>query len=668
MLNQLLDNIIAAPIRIFLLVIAFLVFHQIFTRQKKSNYNYRFFLNRISIYGAVVLMVMFVLVQLGMYHIFSLLLLLLLFGCFSYFNFKEFITYTKSGGRFRRAALIGFFRFVEKNPFSFSKNFKQNLAILTPKKVDYAFLLMLLISISAVLARLVFIENDEYTFSSLWIQKLEIVKNFDNNQWFVWGQNLAVGELAAMNLYSNIIGISKEMAIFTFSLFESFLITAFVFYIVNALTRSRHLGPLVAALSFVFLLAFLPVNINAFFQHSSIYLGFIFAFPLMIFALIPSELSLQRLSFFKVQLVLSLAIAFSDFYVMFIILPLFLIVAFVAQPKQLYIRKTFYAYLFGSAVVLIFKGIMCYLNSIDFLGYFLDNIIVIESYSDMPQLLIPEDQLSRLYILLGFTALFAAVVLMVFFKGKTRAALTFTLFYLSFLFVNTLDIMWLDEDLFNQTRTILVPVIIGVNIGMYYKMIKLLKVPNNIMGKAYGFCIVVLTVFLAYYSYSHSLKERNFKNVDKLKIDLLKVYDQLSTYQMKNTYAVVNQSYGFRLSGKEHIFMSYQYFLDNYLERDSIYQKIKNNKKLLLQNQEFILPQSVFVFVSDTTITNSKDKLLKTSGQNAMALNTVINTLKQRGNLVNTYFQSETLKVYEIVNKKHGSNLNEMIFKYENSN
>jgi len=509
--------------------------------------------------------------------------LLILFGCFSYFNFKDFINYTKSGGRFRRATLIAFFAFVEKNPFSFSKNLKKNLAILTPKKVDYAFLLLLLISASAVVARLVFIENDEYTFSNLWIQKLEIVKNFDNNQWFVLGQNLAVGELAAMNLYANVIGISKEMAIFTFSLFESFLIAAFVFYIVNALTQSKYLGPLIASICFVFFLAFLPVNIK-------------------------------------------------------------------------------------SVAVLTFKVIMCYLNNIDFLVYFLDNIIVIESYSDMPQLLLPEDRLRNIYMVFGFTALLAIVLLMVFFKSRTRAALTFSVFYIAFLFINTLDIMWLDEDLFNQTLTILVPIIIGVNVGLYYKIIKLLGVSNTILVKAFSLSALVIIGYLSYQSYFHSLDERNFKNVDQLKIDLLKAYDQLSTYQMQNTYAVVNQPYGFRLSSKEHVFINYDDFLDSYLKRDSTFQKIKNNKKLLLENPEFILPNSVFVFVSDTTIMNSKDRLLRTPRKTAIALDRVLSTLKQRGNLVNTYFQSESLKVYEIVNRKQGSNLNEMIFKYENSN
>jgi len=295
-------------------------------------------------------------------------------------------------------------------------------------------------------------------------------------------------------------------------------------------------------------------------------------------------------------------------------------------------------------------------------------IIVIESYSDMPQLLLPEDRLRNIYMVFGFTALLAIVLLMVFFKSRTRAALTFSVFYIAFLFINTLDIMWLDEDLFNQTLTILVPIIIGVNVGLYYKIIKLLGVSNTILVKAFSLSALVIIGYLSYQSYFHSLDERNFKNVDQLKIDLLKAYDQLSTYQMQNTYAVVNQPYGFRLSSKEHVFINYDDFLDSYLKRDSTFQKIKNNKKLLLENPEFILPNSVFVFVSDTTIMNSKDRLLRTPRKTAIALDRVLSTLKQRGNLVNTYFQSESLKVYEIVNRKQGSNLNEMIFKYENSN
>lgn len=662
MLNKIVDNITAAPLRLILLVLAFFVLHQLLTKQNMAKYDYRFFLVRFSIYGALTLISIFLLIQLNMYHIFSVLALLLVLIGLRYFNLRELIAYSQSGGRFRRATLLGFFRFIEKRETIVKKNFKNMLTVLRPKKVDYGFFLILMVGISAVIARVVFLENDVYTFSNLWVQTLEIVKNFDNNQWFVRGRSQVVGELAAMNFYANLVGISKEMAIYTFGLLESFLMAAFVFYTVNALTNSRYFAPLVAGISFACLFAFLPININTLFQHSSIYLSLLFALPLLIFSLIPAELGMLKRRYFKIQLALAIATAFTDFYIMFIILPVFFVVAWTVNFGKKSVGQTVLAYLGGVVFVLSFKVVVSFIKNIDFLTYFLGNIIVFESYSYTPQLLVSESQLGVLFIALGLSALFAALVLLIFFKAKKRAALTFILFYLALLVINSLEVSWLDADLFNQTLTVLVPIIIGFNVSLFGKLVEKL---SPTLTYVYSAVVAGIMIFLIFQGYSHSLRGQKFQDVNKLKIDLLKVYDQLSTYQMKNSYAIVNEAYGVKLSGKEHIFINYQDFLENYLERDSVYHQIKEDVRLLNENPEYILPSSVFVFISDTTRTNAKDYFLKTPGEVANALNAQLQQLKNRGRQVNTYYTSEQLKVLEIVNNANGSNLNDMIFAYE---
>lgn len=661
MSDFLVNNIITAPMRLVLLVLGLFILYQFIVQKPLNTYDYRYFLDRFSIYGASLLIIVFVLIQLKIYDMFSLLALFIFLVLFRYFSLKELMAYSKGGGRFRRAALLAFFKSLEKRNGNFKKSYKE---VLVPRKVNWGLVLIIAIGCSAIFTRMVFLENDNYTFSTLWVQTLEIVKNFDNNQWFVRGRSLVVGELALINLYANLVGISKEMAIYTFGLLEIFFVTSYMFYLVHSITKANFLGPTIAGLAFAFLFAWLPININILFKHSSIYLSLFFAIPFMHYTFMRFPLNSKVGGEFWVKLVLSIAIALSDFFVMFIIIPLFLIATFMFNRRQGSIKKSILAFVSGAVIVLGFKVIESALKNVDFFNSFLSNIIVFERYSYMPQLLTTTENLNLIYFGLGLFSLGSYWVLRLVFNLKYREILTFTIFYLMMLIAQNLGLPWLDKDLFNQALTLFVPVMLGINICMCQTMLTSISSKRVVMVM-YTTSILIVAVFTCITSYSHSLKWQKFQEVNRLKTDLLKVYDELATSQMNNNYAVVNKAYGVRLSGQEHLFINYDDFLKDYVKRDSIYKVIKENKELLLKYPQLVLPKSVFVFISDTTRITNEDFFLKTPGPTAISIEAQINHLKKRGTKITTFFQSSNLKVYELSNTKNGSDLNKMIFEYE---
>ncbi len=510
--DLLVNNIITAPMRLVLLVLALFALYQFIVQKPLNTYDYRYFLDRFSIYGASLLIIVFVLIQLNMYDMFSLLVLFIFLVLFRYFRLKELMAYSRGGGRFRRAALLAFFKSLEKRNGNFNKSYKEVLKILIPRKWNWGLVLIIAIGSSAIFTRMVFLENDNYTFSTLWVQTLEIVKNFDNNQWFVRGRSLVVGELALINLYANLVGISKEMAIYTSGLLQSFFVASYIFYLVHSITKTNFLGPTIAGLAFAFLFAWLPININILFKHSSIYLSLFFAIPFMHYTLMRFPLNSKVGGEFCVKLILSIAIAFSDFFVMFIIMPLFLIVTFMFNRRQGSIKKSILAFVSGAVIVLGFKVIESALKNVDFFNSFLSNIIVFERYSYMPQLLTTTENLSLIYFGLGLFSISSYWILLLVFNLKYREILTFTIFYLMMLIAQNLGVPWLDKDLFNQALTLFVPVMLGINISMCQIMLKSMSSKRAVMVM-YTSSILIVAVFTCFTSYSHSLKWQKFQNI-----------------------------------------------------------------------------------------------------------------------------------------------------------
>lgn len=653
------DNILIGPFRILLLFAGVLFVHQIVTRQALKTYDLDYLVKRGVFFSSVLLLLMFVLIQLNMYDIFSLLAIFFIVLVFIYLDFKKMNKIPKRIQVKRRRFLLGFFKFMERR-VSLKKLIDDNLRLFFAKKINFVLVLTFLVSISTFFSRYLFLKNDLYTLSSLWIKNLETVKSFNANVWFGSNGNL-LGELAFINFYSKIAGISQEMAMHSFGLIESFALAAVLYWFVNKLTNDKYIAPMFSVLFFAFFYKFLPININLLLEHNSLYLAMCFALPSMMFTTNPKLLKRNKGKYFRMLCLIYTAIGFINFFVSLVILPIFLLVSlfFFTNKTLPYIGRSILAFVLGTSISFGINWVGCYANNSSFAEFLKSSMIQVDSYTYFPQLIMPLEGLEQLY--LGITAATALLILPLFVRHRKKwtSALVILVMVMVFTSLNYLSLTWIDVDLYYQSLSVLIIAVCGIIIGSIVTYLNI-TVPKKSFYKA----SVLTFLFLAIVGVSYVTNgffKYDFTEIDELKTDVLKVYDNLSSNNMPYSYAIVNQRYGQNISTNEHHFINYKDFLEKYSERDSVYQIKKDDKLFLQKNPDYILPESVFIFI--TRISNSGTQYnLETPVEVSKDILEQIQILEDKGRKVTVFYEDEFLSVYEIVNRKKSSNLNDLIF------
>jgi hypothetical protein len=136
------------------------------------------------------------------------------------------------------------------------------------------------------------------------------------------------------------------------------------------------------------------------------------------------------------------------------------------------------------------------------------------------------------------------------------------------------------------------------------------------------------------------------------------------------------------ISTNKHYFINYDYFIDNYIYRDSVYNAHKKNEHYFQLHPKMVLPNSIFVFVynlekAKTNLDNETsnktnhsyvldiddpESLFSDGSRKAPQLTAIIDTLKKKGRTVKLYFNSDEVKVYEIVNVAKRSKTEDLIY------
>ena len=656
---QFIDSVLAGPFRFLLLFTGILFVHQMVTRQPTKTFDLDYILKRLVFHGSLILIVIFVLVQMNMYDIFSLLIIFFVVLGLQYLELGNLKNPQKQIRKKRRYFLLGFFKLMEQN-LSTKKILENNLKIFHIKKFDFVFAMAFICALAVFISRYLFLKKDMYTLSGLWSKNLEIVKGFSNNVWFMNESGL-IGEQALINFYGKITGISGEMAIHSFGLIEIFILCFVLYGILANITKSKFFAPIVGVLFFAFFYKFLPININLLLEHNSLYLALYFALSAMMFTVIPDYLIVSKRNYFFVMLVIFIAIAFINFFVSFFVLPIFLILALLLNTKKTrgFIVRSAMAYILGTGITLIIHAIGTYSLNISFKSFLRENLMLVGSYTHFPQLIYPIDQMLLGYLVFSVLTLLCVLPLYLKNKGKWTPAMVFSILVLVFVFLKDISITWIDKDLYYQTISVLLVIQVGIFIGTLEKYSQI-SIPKRPIVRAFSLLALFVVMGLIAFS-SNGLYKNDTQNIDELKTDVIKIYHTLASDYLPYSYAVVNKEYGQNMSKNKHHFINYTDFLENYVRRDSIYHLNKDNTEFLDQNPDYILSHSVFIFIT------KKDEMetiynLSTPGEVSKELISQLNILKGRGRNINLFYDDDYLAVYEIVNREKSSKLNDLIF------
>lgn len=610
-------------------------------------------------YASVLLLIIFTLVELDAYN---------LFNCFFVFAFLIFIDIIgvknlKNPKEFFKAhvktALLTFLRNIENKKsfwfwFSLDRSKKE--------KNQNTFILILTILIGGItfLSRYYFIIYDNYSLSDAWIYDLNKVIQFDNQYWFTF--ELATdAELAIVNFYGKITDVSPEIALQVIAILESTLLAIIIFWVINKLTPSKFIAPTIAALFFSLVYVITPLNIYFLLKGNPTFLSLTFALPAFVYYLDPNIIKVNKISYFLSFLCVFISIGLIDLFTLCILIPPFLIIGFLftemKTKKQNLIAIS--AYVVGMIVLYILYRFACYFQRAEIIDYLQNNLISISSYTYVPQLILPYSQIimyAQYSTIVGFILV---LILAIFNKENWRATIVFFVYFNFLILLTYIKSEWLDNDMVINSISVILPIILGLNIAI---VIRILNFGLQRFERFSPITVALIFIGMLYASYYYQQKNINSMTVsDQTPKQILNAYDKISQTFFNRTYCVVNDPATQVISNNSHFFMNYDFFINQYPNIDAINTKNKKDPTFIVKHPEYSLSKSVLVFVLSENIIDEKNAFAENKHYQKELINN-IKLLRNRGRKVNLFYNSEILKVYEIVNEPKESKISDLIF------
>jgi len=653
------DVVLLGPFRIMILVLCFFLIHQLIIRQELKNYNLDYVMKRGILAGSTIITLLFILIMTKIYDTLSILLVFFLFFIWQYLQINSLKNLNKIIARKRVGFLVGVFKFIESD-WTKKGLLLRIRTLIIPRKINYLLFTAVFASFACMFSRYQFLKNDLWVLSGLWLNKLHSVKELNNNQWF--SSSLTVpGEQAAVNFYAKVINISEEMALHSFGLIETFCLTMVLFWVIGKLTHSKFMAPSISILVFGFFYKFLPININLLLEHNPVYLALCFVFPAMLFTLRPRILSTRKKQYIQFLILIYFATAIVNLFVFIWVLPMFFLIAFVVtiNEKRKFIQWSVLAYVIVVVLISSIYLIMGLITNKPFISFLKENLIVVDMYTYFPQLIMSLPKLLNVYFILGVTIFLLTVPLYFRKKTKWQSMIVFGLFYNAYLMIRYTGWEWLDMDLYYQVLTPMIIINIGLLLGVLREYLKFMLPKKRKIR--YGITAFISSVLLIVAINFNGLTSQEFEQKEPLKTGVLMAYNMLSNDYLPFSYAVVNANYGFQISKSEHSFISYEFFVQDYLTNDTKYHSLKNNKEFLIQNPEVVLPSNVFVFFAKEQ-TIGRSAFLNTPLKLKKPIIDILSTLKIRGRQIDVFYEDDGLIVYQIINKENASKLDELIF------
>lgn len=646
-------------IRLCLLVLVLFYLNRKFVNYHKPENIFDFIANQWFKYGSLLIILLFVLVQLGIYNLFNTIIVFCFFIVIDYLGLRLITKSFAFGTNKIKQKTFELIKNVELNkPWSFYLNTKTNSE--TRKKRLWILFLLFVLGLITFFSRYYFTKFDLYALSNIWVLELETVIDFDKQRWFYNGVT-PVGELALINFYSKISSISPEIALESIGIIESVLIAILIFWTISKVTASKLVAPIFGCLFFAVCYVLSPINISYILQHKAMFLALSIAIPAMVFYLNPKLLKFNKKNYFLNYLFAFIAIGLIDIFTLLILLLPFLAIGFLFSKRKYnsYNFIVIKSFLLASLILFIIYLGECYYLGYDFQLFINSSLIAASSYTYFPHLILPYNLLMSYYLVISVGLIVFLLVMTYGFKENWRESFTFLILFIFLILLSNVNNQWLDREMTKQAIAIYIPIFVGIAVAVVLRI--LYPLYKKVMVVKPYFAVVTIASLSFGAIYFQQPEFAKLKQSDATARKILDAYENISSEFFSFSYAVVNDYAAHSISTNQHFFINYDAFLENYLEKDSLYFKNLKNKEYFIKNPDNVLPKSVIVFVykqKSETIT-SLDDSYNISGEILQQ----INTLKKRGRKINVIYSNEVFDVYEIINKPNEARINDLIFK-----
>ncbi|MFN3639373.1 MAG: hypothetical protein ACK4UK_00500, partial [Flavobacterium sp.] len=296
---------------------------------------------------------------------------------------------------------------------------------------------------------------------------------------------------------------------------------------------------------------------------------------------------------------------------------------------------------------------------VDFQIFLQSSLISVHSFTYMPNIYIPFEQLLTYY---QYGSFFSLLVLPLFIwlkKEDWKNSLVMIIYFNILVALYFIHITWIDNDLMRYALAVFIPILFGITISIFVRL--LFPIYKVFFQRKYLLYTVSGILSLVIILYSQKTIFEDINSTDNTPRMVLKAYDHIFHEYFPYSYAVVNDNIAQTLSTNKHYFMNYSDFLMNYLESDSVYHANRKDPKFAIERPDQIIPKSILVFTFNSESKESKN-YFSDQGDIEFLLNEQLSELKKRGRKIEVIYESPYVKVFEIINEPKSSRIRDLIF------
>jgi len=363
-----------------------------------------------------------------------------------------------------------------------------------------------------------------------------------------------------------------------------------------------------------------------------------------------------------------IAAGLTNYFILIIVLPfLFLPGLFILSAGKKEKMKALFGLIAGLAIPQLFYIFLCTLNGTSFNVFIKTQLFKTSEFSFFPELIFTLEYLTYIYLSLAATLFVVSVLSKRILKKDRQLVLLITvitmLFSLPFLSFLKLEYEVIDVDQLTGFYSFLIAVFLGSFLGVVIKIFKLDKIKIRIPPTI----PITILVFIIVISQKDRLSSRELYHHLTPK-EFFEAYYKIVSERLPYTYAIAAPDFGATLAKNRHYFINYNYLLNDYAARDSLYQKALLDNDLNLQKMTK-LPASVFIFIERSDhITIPSHVLYDAKKTMKNVLDWITDYELKRDKLIRIYFRSEYVTVFEIVNERRESDNSDLLYntRYEN--
>ncbi len=651
------DSIFTGLIRLFLWILFLYIMKRLFFKGKGSKNQINSMAGMWSFFASVVVVGVFLLVQINGYDLMTCLFIIVIFFGVKLVGIQNVLSNSALFRRQRKMILLNVLEKAEdKEPLIDIVEDKPTKRL----SINFPFVIMALTGFVAMAVRFYLLKYDNYQLSESWFNELTILKGVSQQNWLS-NDTGVVGQYALMTFYEKMTGISPEITLESFGILQAFILSFIIFWFMNTITGSKITVPLMTTLSFAFFFNLVPINLSQITHGKETLMALTLVLPAMVYILKPWLLYGKSPKNYRYKIfVIFTAIALIDVYSLIVLIPPFFLVApfFISKKRMRFYWLALKAYLLATGIVLGGYAFYLYQEGADFLQFIISNLLSVTSSTYTSNMMLPYDDLMRVVQIISLVAVLVMFLMMKSKNDKWASLIAFIAYVNVLILISFQNYRYFDHDLLNEILPVFISIVLGI---AFYLIMYLFVTQVKKVFMPEGFAVILIFVIFASAAF---FGQKNLfskeEPTSRLSKNIIAAYQEISSGFLPYSYAVVNSNTLRPLSTDSHNFLTYRDFLGEYAVRDSVYFANKEDKEFLRANTQYIVPNSLLVFIYD--ITNEDDFI-----QFAVYLDLTdevterMNKLRGKGRTIRVFFQKGDLTVYEIVNNPGEARINELL-------